>query len=342
VKVQEFVQSIGKSAPPLVVLLCPFKPPRARDPSFEPFLAEKAVERLIATYVDPQMKDLAYAAFYADETQAGEIVLEAQTVPFLAERRVVLVRNAERYNVDAGAGALLAYLKSPCDSTLMILVASQVDKRTKFYKACEQSALIVECPQLREREAAAWVRAEVAARSREIEPAAVEEIAKRAGTHLSDLNNALDVVCGFIGDATTIREEDVINACADVAEQEIWALTDAIAVSDPGAALVALRKLLDLGKHEDQIIGSINWLLKSAYAVAVARGKRPAVSPYVAEKVAPLAGKLGLKKLRDAFALCTDAHFMIRSTGVDGPLALELLVVKLAAPRGGSSSPQRP
>ena len=330
---QDFIREIDTADPAPVYLFCPFKAPRAKFPTFEPLLAERGVQRLVETYLDPSVKDLAYAAFYADETDPAEIVLEAQTVPFLAERRVILVRNAERYGSEAAMGPLLGYLGSPCDTAMVIFVTSQVDRRTKFYKACDKAGVIVECPQLREPEVAAWVRAEVAERGKTIEAAAVNELVGRAGTHLSDVENAINLVTGYIGDAAHIREEDVATACADVAEEEIWALTDAIAASRMGDALVALHKLMDLGKHEDEIMGTINWLLKSAYAVAVAESGQPSISSFVARKVAPLARKLGLAKLRDAFALCTDTHFMIRTTGVDSTLALELLVVKLAAPR---------
>lgn len=331
-EVADFIQSIGNEAPPAVVLLGPHKRPKAREATYEPFLAERAIDRLLETYIDPGMKDLTYAGFYADETSPSEIVLEAQTLPFLAERRVVLVRNAERYKTDSGAGAMLRYLASPSESTLLILVASQIDRRTKFYKLCDKAGLVVGCPALREREAEQWVRVEAEAKGKRIASGAVREIVRRAGTHLGDVNNALNNVAAFAGDAQEITEEHVLAACADVAEEEIWTLTDAIAASRPDVALRALRRLADLGKVEDELLGTINWLLKSAYAVAIAGKGRPAISPFVAKKVQPLADKLGINKLRDAFALCTDTHFMIRSTGVDGILALELLVVKLAAP----------
>ena len=332
VNVQEFLRSVETRPLPPVLLFCPGKGSKARDATFEPFLAEQAVDKVVARCVDPSVKDLAYSAYYADETKVGEIILEARTVPFLAERRVVLVRNAERFGAESGMDALLAYLESPCDMTVFIMVAAHVDKRTKFFKTCEKAALIIECPVLSDHEASDWIRDEARARVRVIESRAVEEIVRRAGTHLSDLNNALTNVINFLGDAKTIREEDIVAACADVAEEEIWALTDAIANSKPDAALISLRRLLDLGRHEDEIIGTINWLLKSAYSVAITESGPPPVSTFVAKKVAPLARKLGLKKLRDALMLCTDTQFMTRTTGVDTTLALELLVVKLAAP----------
>jgi DNA polymerase-3 subunit delta len=332
VNVQEFIRTIGASEPPPVLLFCAAKAPKAREATFEPFLAEQAARRVVETYVDPSVKDLAYTAYYADEARPSEIVLEAQTVPFLAERRVVLVHGAERFNTDSGAGPLLSYLEAPCAMTVLMLIASHVDKRTKFYRTCEKTGLIVECPAFHEREAAQWVRETAAARGRSMDLAACRELVQRTGVHLSDVNNALTVVMNYVGEAGVIREDDVVTACADVAEEEIWALTDAIASSNMGAALTALRKLLDMGRQEDEIIGTINWLLKSAYTVAQSGPQAPAISAFVAKKVQPLADKLGLTKLRDAFLLCTDTHFLIRSTGVDGALALELLVLKLAAP----------
>jgi len=333
VNVQELIRGAGKTPLPPIVLFCPYKSPKAREATFEPYLAEQAIEKVLAAAVDPSLRDLAYSAFYADETPPAEIMLEAQTLPFLAERRVVLVRNAELYNFESKAGPLIHYIEHASDRTLLLLLASQIDRRMKFFKLCEKHGLIVECPMLSDSAVADFVRARAEERGKRIEPAATSEIARRSGLHLSDVNNALNVVISFVGDAPIIREQDVVKACADVAEEEVWSLTDAIGACEPNAALNALRKLIDMGKHPDELVGAINWIMKSAYQVAAVKKGAPAVSPFIRRKVEPIAAKLGIKKLRDALMLVTDTHFMMRSTGVDANLALELLVVKLATPR---------
>lgn len=320
----------GSYAP--VYLFCPGKLPRARSATFEPVIAEQAIEALVEATVDPTNRDFAYAAFYADETPVGGIVMDAQTLPFLAERRVVFVRNAEKYNSEAAAGALLGYLESPNELTILILLAHKVDKRTKFYKACKKAGEIVECPALDDGAVMEWVRGALSEHGKSMDGGAVRAMVDRTGNHLSDVQNALTLIVNYVGEEQdSISTEDVEAACTDVAEEEVWALTDAIAESRLGDALVALRRLTDLGKHPDELIGTINWLLKSAYAVAIAEGQ-PNISRFVAQKVGPLTKKLGVVKLRAAFALCTDTQFMMRTTGVDSELALELLVVKLSAP----------
>ena len=330
--IQEVFTAIQQGSYSPVYLFCPGKSPRARDASFEPILAEQCIDAVVNATVDKENRDFAYAAYYADESPVGSIVMDAQTLPFLTDRRVVYVRNAEKYNSEAAAGAMLGYLDSPNETTILLMMAHKVDKRTKFYKACKKAGAIVECPAMSESEVINWINQEVEKHGKSIDGNAARTLIDRTGNHLSDVQNALSLVMHYVGqDNTRINADDVEAACADVAEEEIWALTDAIATSQSGVALSALRKLSDLGKHPDEMIGTINWLLKSAYAVAVAEGE-PNISRFVARKVQPLAQKLGLVKLRAAFALCTDTQFMMRNTGVDSELALELLVVKLSAP----------
>lgn len=336
-RVRELMAKIGKDVLPPVLLFCPGAAPYKKELTWEPVLADRAVAEIVKTYVPEGMSDLVYSVFYADETPVPDILLEATTLPFLAERRVILVRNTERYNLMSGEkksplAPLLDYINNPCETSLLMLIAPQIDKRKKFYKACEKAGAIVECPQLDTRELSAWVRHEAEKRGKTVDEEAIREIIRRAGNHLSDCFNAINLVATYVGEASAIREQDVVMACADVAEESIWALTDAIATSDTKKALYTLRQLIDFGKNPNEIMGTINWLLESAYQASSETSLAPK-SKFVADKVKPLADKLGLVKLKAAFALCTDTHFLMRSTGVDENLALEMLVIKLAAPR---------
>ncbi len=339
--IQEFARSIESAPPGPVTLFCPHKAPRAREASYEPLLAERAIERIVALYVDPIMRDMAYNAYFADEADPAEVVSVAETLPFLSERRIVVVRRAERYLAESACGPLLTYLGNPCASTLLLFVADTMDRRSRFYRACDAAGGVVPCPQLRDAEVALWIHAEVRARGKEIHSAAVKSLAERTGSRLGDVQNAIHLVCDYVGAKDSIEVEDVETACADVAEERVWTLTDAIADSDVGTALRTLRELLDMGVNEFQILGSLNWLLKSAYAVAAKTRGLPRMSSFVARKVAPLAQKIGEEKMRDAFGICMDTEILLRSTHVDRALALELLVTKLAAPTARQARAQK-
>ncbi|MFO7775085.1 MAG: DNA polymerase III subunit delta [Candidatus Hydrogenedentota bacterium] len=331
----EFLNNIDSEAPRPVYVLCPYKHPRARNPSYEPVLAQRIAKELVDRFVDASLKDLAYSHFHGDESDVKEIVETAETFPFLAPVRVIVVSRAEQFETGKAAEHLLRYIESPSEYTRLILICNSLDRRQKFFKTCEKHALLLECAELKEHEVSLWVNKEVENKGKTIEPSAVKTLVARAGLRLGDVLNAVNVVCDYVGSNERIRSEDVEAACADVAEEEVWALTDAIAHSETGKAIRCLRQLLELGKHEMEIMGLINWLLKTAYAVATGEGAGK-LPQFQVKNVRPLAEKLGPRKLRDAFSLCMEAEVMLRTTGVNNELALELLVANLAAPRRSS------
>lgn len=329
----DFESTFDSSAPAPIYLFAPHKAPKAKAASFEPLLADRFVNVITRALVDPGMKDMCYSAFYGDETDPAEVVSHCETLPFLTDRRVVFVRNADRYLGETATGPLAKYFQNPSPTTVLMLIASRVDKRSKMYKLCEQHAAVVECGALDERALRLWINQEAEARGKRFEPDAVREIIERAGGKLGEVNNAVTVVCGFVGERVTVHQKDVVAACTDVAEEEVWALTDAIAESNTAEAMRVLRSLSDMGKSEFEILGTINWLLKTAYNTATAQPGDPFLRSFPSRKCKPLADKLGLAKIKAAFHLLVEADFMLRSTGVDRGLALELLVIKLAAPR---------
>ena len=337
VSIQNFTQAIGKQSPPPIVLFTSGKAAFGKE-AFEPYLADMAIDRMIAAHVSPDMRDLALTIAYADETEPGQVAEEARTMPFLVERRVILVRNADVYMSMSSEKKspllpLLECVESPCDTTVLMLVAPNADRRKRLYKACEKNGVVVECPQLDDRALAQWIRERVSERELTISAGAVAALIERVGSRLSDMVNAINLVTNYVSGGEAVTEADVRDACADVAEATVWALTDAIAQSNTTAALEALHELLAMNKNFEEIMGIINWLLESAYRAHP--DTRPSVSKrFVADKVTPLARKFTVEKLVAALALCTRTHFSLRTTGADQRLLLEMLVIKLAAARG--------
>lgn len=337
-EVSEFLKSADKDRPANVYLFCPHRSPKAREATFEPLLAQRAVNRIVAKHVDPSMRDLSLHVYYAHETEAQEVVEVARTLPFLTEYRVVIVHAAEVFEPEAKGGPLHAYLESPSETTILVLVASRIDKRLRLFKLCEKHAAIIECPEMSPREATAWACAEAQAQGKQLDTDAAELLVHRSGNKLSDVLNAVTLVCDYVGHETRVQQADVEAACADVAEDTVWTLTNAISESNTRKALTTLRSLLEFNASEFEVLGTITWLIKTAYFAATQNTER--VKPFLANKVRPLVDKLGVDKLRDAFGLCMNAEIMLRSTGVDRALALELLVIKLAAPRRPARAPR--
>jgi DNA polymerase III subunit delta len=336
VSISEFIESIGKTSPYGVILFAPGKAPWGKE-NFEPFLVDQALKKLISTYVDPELRDLAFSVMYAEETNPGAVVEEARTLPFLAERRVILLRNADVFMAMSSdkrspIQPLLQFIENPVDTALLMLVAPAANKQKQLYKACEKHGVVVESPQLDDKSYATWIRGQVSQNGNKISAEAVALLMDRVGGKMSDMHNAINLVCNFAGADNPVKEEHILAASADVAEATVWALTDAIAASNPESALKALHELLAMNKSPDEILGTFNWLLESAYRAhpdtPLKLGK-----PFLERKVTPLAKKFTVSRLGAAMGLCTKTHFALRTTGADAHLLLELLTIKLAAAR---------
>lgn len=328
-----FSEKIKAKEFPPVILFGPGKPPWGKE-DYEPYLVDQALETLIAACVDPSLRDLAYSVYYADETAPGTVVEEARTVPFLAERRVVLVRNADVYmNMASDKRSpiqpLLQFIENPPESSLLILVSTTVNKIKPLYKLTEKNGVMVECPQLGDKEYAAWIQDEIARNGNKITRSALTMLIDRVGARMADMHNAINLICNFAGTGKEITEASVLAASGDVAETTVWALTDAIATSDPTKALECLHELLSMNMSPDEILGTLNWLLESTYR-AHPQTPMKLGKPFVERKVAPLTKKFAPKRIAAALGMCTKTNFALRTTGTDAHLLLEMLIIKLA------------
>jgi len=337
VKPQEFRDALDSQNFKPFYLFCPAKTSSSKTDSFEPVLVQESIRYAVDRFVDPSIRDLAYSVFYADEADPKDIVATAATLPFLSEKRIVVVQRAESLLSENAAAPLFEYLENPSETTLLLLVASQIDRRSKLFKLFDKTDAVVECGELKKNEIIPWAREKAASLGKTISTEAIDELINRTGTGLGDIGNAIELLSAYVeGERSNIEKTDVQAVCAVVREEEIWALTDAIASSDTSKAIQVLHEILDAGTHELQVLGSINWLLESAYALAAGGSSARKIHAYAAQRIRPLAEKIPLKKFPAAFSLCMETDLMLRSTGVNrtlASLALELLIVKLSAPR---------
>lgn len=331
--VKQFKKILSKEKlPSNCLLFCPSV--SGNKESFEPVLADEIIEELIRSFIPEGTESVGLHTFYGDETRLDEIVMECSTHPFFSPRKVVIVRKFELLDRSEKSDAksirpMLEYLQNPLDTTLLLCVAETADSRKPLYKAFASINGIIECPALNNNELKEWVRQYLNSKKKKISPDGLEEFVSRCGTKLSDIQNALTLLLGFVGEKDSITIKDVLDSCADVAEESIWSLTDAIALGNMKMAWLVLNDLLNQGKEPPEIVSVIHWLLENAYKTTELSEEKPR-STFVMNKVAPLAKRFGIKKLVNAMNLCNETTFAMRQTGTDERTALELLVLKLS------------
>ena len=88
------------------------------------FQMEKLLDRIKGSLIPEGVRDFNAEVFYGGESESGEILQHALTMPFLADRRLIIVRRTEAFSAEA-LEPFLAYFEKPASSTCLIFVAGK-------------------------------------------------------------------------------------------------------------------------------------------------------------------------------------------------------------------------
>lgn len=280
---------------------------------------------------DPQV---CLAAF--DATAELAVVLdELRTLPFLAPRRVVIIRDADAF-VSAHRDPLERYLESPAESGTLLLQVSAWPSNTRLSKLVAKIGKVVDCNQPDARELPQWITQAAAKRNKKIDREAAELLAVWIGADLAALDSELEKLCLFIGNRPNIVAADIAALVASTAGPGPFDLTNAIIAGNPKAALTALGGMLNKRGEEFRVLGLIASHLRKALLAQQLKqlGQNPeSVLPY---NMPPMAKKafLNLLARRPLRKMQMDFRKLIRAdlgmkSGTEPLAAMQDLIVAL-------------
>ncbi len=290
----------------------------------------------------------------------GELQYACDAVPFLSERRLVIVENLlarldprakkggdgeteTESNADLAKG-LKEYLpRLPETARLVFLETKSLAKNNPLLKFAEAAgkdgATVREFKPPHERELPHWIQERVQAKGGTIEPDAVKELAGHIGADFRLLDNEIEKLLVYRGGKhPTIRAEDVRALVPAVRETSIFELVDALGEKQTPRALKLLHSQLD---HKADplylfamIVRQIRMILqiKDLAARGLTRDRASAqaqLTPFVAEKVWEQALLFTLPQLEEMYQKLLETDVAIKTGKSDPTVALDLLVVEL-------------
>jgi DNA polymerase-3 subunit delta len=121
------------------------------------FMIERTLDSLKETLVPDSARAFNLEIFYGGESQPSDITTQARSIPFLANRRLVIVRRTEAFGAEA-LDQFKTYLEKPPDSTCLVFICSKADFKKGFYKTIRSAGRAVYFEELREPQVAPWVK----------------------------------------------------------------------------------------------------------------------------------------------------------------------------------------
>jgi DNA polymerase III subunit delta len=215
--------------------------PALQDKQFSPayylhgddeFLKEEALRHLIDAAADPATRDFNLDQRKGADVDAAALASLLATPPMMAERRVIVIRDAPALRKDA-AETLAKYLASPASDIVVVLTAAAEDKPAKALAAL---TVAVDCKPLTGVQVPKWIAARVSKLDATISDGAAALLQETVGGDLGELAIALDKLASYCG-ARSIEEEDVTTLVGVRREESAGRLLDAVAMRDATLAM---------------------------------------------------------------------------------------------------------
>lgn len=319
----------------------------------EDFLKEELFRALRSALVEPQTADFNYHVLEAAPDQVNQALALAMTQPFFAERRLVVVKDCaaivpsrkkaeEEEGEDekgsaGGDDALLQYLKSPVSSTTLLFLADHVDARRKTTKALVATGGAVECQPLKPDDAIMWAQSRSAFKGTKMGNAAAQALVDKIGPDLRLLDGELEKLVLYAGDAKEITHQDVETVVSNLAETEVYRLTEAVMLRQRTKALALLEQCLRQVDHPLQLLAALTNKFRQILLVKALMERRVSkkdgasiarMHPYAFEKMMGHVDGLKREEVARAMQRLLEADLAMKS-GFDARLTLETLVVEL-------------
>jgi len=320
----------------------------------DPALRAEAVHRLVDELVGDDDATLVVEWHEPDgdapDTRAA--VEAAGTPPFLASRRVVLLRDVGAYPTE-GLQPLLTYLADPLPTSSVVLVAGEGRLLPRLVDAVKAVGHVIDPDVPGNRRArTSWL-------ARRLEDAPVRLTAPAAalldehlGEDLGRLANLLEALASAYGAGARLEPDDVAPFLGEAGSAPPWELTDAIDRGDTAAALTALHRMLDAGdRHPLQLMATLHGHLARMLRLDGLDGLDEATaatvlglrgSTFPARKALDGARALGSEGIADALGLLAAADLDLRGAKAwPERLVLEVLVARLSRLRRARARSRR-
>jgi DNA polymerase-3 subunit delta len=289
----------------------------------EPGPMRRAVEAIRTAVLVEGTEAFNHERFAGRELDSIGPVLDAcGQLPFMAARRLVELDDPEAVGKGRGASdsnkksqdALLQYVGVPNPSTVLVLVSSGVDGRSKLVTAVKKAGVVIKFEQIkRDRDAVDFIRDAAASARVDLRRDAATLLVELVGTGQSELLAALDRAALHAGPGRPVGADDVRAVCTHTREAVIFELTDAVGMRAHERALEVLAQVFTESASGDvgQAAMVLSMLIRQVRLLFTARalggdagkiGQVCGLPPFIARKLAQQVRGFDEARLRRAHA----------------------------------------
>lgn len=309
-------------------------------------LVNAKCQELVDELLDPQQRMMALLSTGGDEASISDVLDELRTVPFLADKRVVVVKGADEF-ISKHRSILERYFEKPAPTGILILTTSGWDGRTRLSKMLSKVGTLIQLAQPKRWEIPGLLVQYAADKHKvNINRDAAELLADLAGDELAYLHNEIDKLTLFARGEKTITLQHVESLIGHHRIYDAFEVLDAVTAGNTGQAVKRLRNMFEEDKDaEYTVVGAFAFHVRRLFQAKAMLEKRTSLKD-IADRLRIWSNKdrffaqiqrLSLAQIAALLDELAAIDYATKTGQAQAPVAIEQLVLKLA----GVAAPDR-
>lgn len=276
-----------------------------------------------------------FARFEGKGLDVDELIRLADTMPFFAERRLILVEDSGFFK--SASDALVQYLPSMPDTTILLFVETEVDKRNRLYKKVKDMGYAAELNRQDSAQLARWAGGILTREQKKITKHTMELFLSMAGDDMENIRMELEKLISYTLGREVITDEDVMAVCTVQVTNRIFEMVSAIVNRQSRKAMDLYEDLLTLKEPPMRILFLIARQFNQLLQVKDLMGKgmdkgtiasKLKMQPFVVGKTMPQARQFGREQILSYVEFCVETEEAVKSGRLQDRLAVELLITR--------------
>lgn len=294
------------------------------------FLLRAELNRRVAEFV-AEHTDMGLEKLDGEEAEYSRMVDAVQNLPFLASRKLIVLRNPGANKEFADKfDALLDTIPEIND---LLIYESKLDKRSVYAKILKQKTDFKSYDELGERELPSWLVNQAKARGGNLSQSDALYLVNRAGHNQQMLTNELDKLLSYHSEITR-KTIDLLTE--QTPQSTIFQLLDAAFSGNAKRALEIYQDQRAQRVEPQAIIPMLAWQLQ-ILAVVKTAGNKPAediareakLNPFVIRKSQAITNKISLAKLKQLIHDLRELDVKLKSSSIDADEALKFYLLNI-------------
>lgn len=276
--------------------------------------------------------DMNYSYFEGKDTEPRQLRETADTLPFFSDHRLIVVENSGWFK---SAGDLTDYLPQMPDTTILVFVEKELDKRNKLYKYVNKNGLAVEMNAMTGKEMKAWLAVLLKQDQRKMRESTARYFLEQVEPSMTNVQNELEKLIAYTEGREEITVEDVDAVCSVQVTGRIFQMMDAVASAHQEEALSLYRDLLALRESPMSILYLLDRHFHILLQVQSMTGKlekseiakKAGIPPFTVGKYQSQSRRFTPERLRAMLDACIDTEYQFKRGNISDQMGVELLLL---------------